>query len=156
MTALKGTVLRDIGAIGRTIQYLFDARYRQLGLQKGQFIFLTRICEHPGINLNRLAELARVDKTTATKAVQKLESLGYIDKVTDAEDARARLLTASPKAREIYGIIIEEENRNLDVCLADFSAEEIELASALLGRMRANLDRSREAMAGPEGAEDRP
>lgn len=145
MIALKQTVLRDIGAIARTIQSLCDVSYKGLGLQKGQFVFLTRICEHPGINQNRLSELVRVDKTTTTKAIQKLEALGYIDRTTDGEDGRARLLSPSPKAREIYDVLIDDENDNLDVCLSGFRDEEIRLVSELLVRMRENLDRHRTA-----------
>jgi DNA-binding MarR family transcriptional regulator len=143
MIALKQTVLRDIGAIARTIQSLSDVSYKGLGLQKGQFVFLTRICENPGVNQNKLSELVRVDKTTTTKAVQKLEALGYIDKTTDGDDGRARLLSPSPKASEIYDVLIADENDNLDICLSGFSAEEIRLVSELLVRMRGNLDRHR-------------
>lgn len=146
MIALKQTVLRDIGAIARTIQSLCDVSYKGLGLQKGQFVFLTRICENPGINQNRLSELVRVDKTTTTKAIQKLEALGYIDRTTDGEDGRARLLSPSPKAREIYDVLIADENDNLDVCLSGFRDEEIRLVSELLVRMRENLDRHRSGL----------
>jgi DNA-binding MarR family transcriptional regulator len=156
MIELKQTVLRDIGAIARTIQSLCDVSYKGLGLQKGQFVFLTRICENPGVNQNRLSELVRVDKTTTTKAIQKLEASGYIDKTTDGEDGRARLLSPSPKAREIYEVLIADENDNLDVCLSGSSKEEIRHVSELLVRMRRNLDRYRAGARRPTGVEAAP
>jgi DNA-binding MarR family transcriptional regulator len=144
MIRLEETVLRDIGAIARTIQSLSDVRYRSMGLQKGQFVFLTRICEHPGVNQNRLSSLVRVDKTTTAKAVRKLEALGYVAVETDAGDGRARLLTPSDKATAIYDVLITDENANLRRCLAGFSEEEVRIVSDLLRRMRDNLDRLRE------------
>lgn len=140
MAELKYTVLREIGAIARSIQSLCDMRYKSWGLQKGQFIFLTRICEYPGINQNQLTELVRVDKTTTAKAVQKLEALDYIARETDQADGRARLLTPSPRAMAIYKLLIEDENQNLERCLAGFTPDEIRTASELLSRMRDNLD----------------
>jgi DNA-binding MarR family transcriptional regulator len=144
MTTLNSTILRDIGAIARTVQSRSDVAYRAIGLQKGQFVFLTRICEHPGLNQNQLSDLVRVDKTTTTKAVQKLETLGYIDKETDAADARSRRLSPTDKALDIYEFLIADENAVLDRCLAGLEDEEVRIAADLLSRLRKNLDAFRQ------------
>jgi len=151
MAALSSTILRDVGAIARTVQSLSDIGYRALGLQKGQSVFLTRLCENPGINLNRLSELVRVDKTTTTKAVQKLEALGYVERRVDGADGRSRLLKPTRKALRKYGLLVADENAHLERCLGGFSPGEIRHASELLGRIRDNLDRQRKA-AGAAGA----
>lgn len=44
------------------------------------------------------------------------------------------------KALDIYSFIIEEENRNIEVCLNDFSAEEKELVIKLVKKMRENIE----------------
>lgn len=44
------------------------------------------------------------------------------------------------RALEIYTFIIEEENRNIEVCLNNFSVEEKELVSKLVKRMRENIE----------------
>mgnify|MGYP000909592282 CR=1 FL=1 len=44
------------------------------------------------------------------------------------------------KALDIYSFIIEEENRNIEVCLKDFSVEEKELVSRLVKKMRNNIE----------------
>ena len=72
MTKLHNDLLRDIGTLARTIHYLHDLHFKELALQRGQFIFLTRICENTGINQNDLSLLLKVDKSTTAKAVQKL------------------------------------------------------------------------------------
>ena len=78
MTKLHNDLLRDIGTLARTIHYLHDLHFKELALQRGQFIFLTRICENTGINQNDLSLLLKVDKSTTAKAVQKLTAAGYI------------------------------------------------------------------------------
>jgi hypothetical protein len=44
------------------------------------------------------------------------------------------------KALEIYTFIIEEENRNIEGCLKNFSIEEKELVNKLVKRMRENIE----------------
>ena len=40
MTKLHNDLLRDIGTLARTIHYLHDLHFKELALQRGQFIFL--------------------------------------------------------------------------------------------------------------------
>lgn len=141
MTLLNNETLREIGAIARAVQSVNDIRFKKLNLQRGQFIFLTRIHECPGINMIELSNLLRVDKATTTKAIQKLLEEGYVLRERDKEDKRMWHLYPSEKSREIYPLLIEEENRNLEISFMDFAPEEKETAYSLLKRMRENIDK---------------
>jgi len=140
MAILKNEILREVGAVARSIQSISDISFRKLNLQKGQFIFLTRICENPGINLIDLSNILRVDKTTTTKAVQKLIKEGYVQKERDSADQRMWHLSPSKQALEIYSLVIDEENRYLDICLSGLSFDETLEAQRLLGIMRKNIE----------------
>ena len=107
---------------------------------KRSIYVLTRICEKQGINQIDLSNLLKVDKTTTTKAIQKLIEAGYIDKKRDDIDKRMYRLYPKEKALEIYTFIIEEENRNIEGCLKNFSIEEKELVNKLVKRMRENIE----------------
>ena len=70
--------------LARSIQSISDVKFKEFNLQRGQFIFLTRVCENPGFNQIDLSNLLKVDKTTTTKAIQKLiddifESIDHYD-----------------------------------------------------------------------------
>ncbi|MBV7273663.1 MarR family transcriptional regulator [Clostridiaceae bacterium UIB06] len=117
-----------------------DIKFKEINLQKGQFIFLTRICENQGINQIDLSNLLKVDKTTTTKATQKLIEAGYIDKKRDHIDKRIWRLYPKEKALKVYSFIIEEENRNIEICFNNFSAEEKELVNKLVKKMRENIE----------------
>lgn len=140
MTSLKNETLREVGSLARAIQSVNDIRFRKIKLQRGQFIFLTRICEYPGINMIELSNILRVDKATTTKAVQKLMEEDYVIRERDEKDKRMWRLSPTAKARDIYYLLIEEENRNLEVCFSGFAPEEREAAYTLLRRMRENID----------------
>ena len=122
MTKLHNDLLRDIGTLARTIHYLHDLHFKELALQRGQFIFLTRICENTGINQNDLSLLLKVDKSTTAKAVQKLTAAGYIN------------------ALLLYDQIITEENTSLQLCLQNFTASERKELNRLFKKMCANLE----------------
>lgn len=137
---LDSHILREIGALSRCIHSISDLKFKEINLQKGQFTFLTRICENQGINQIDLSNLLKVDKTTTTKAIQKLIEAGYINKKRDDIDKRMWRLYPKKKALEVYTFIIEEENRNIEVCFKNFNSNEKELVSKLVKKMRENIE----------------
>jgi len=137
---LNDRVLRFVGVISRSISSSGDIKYREFNMQKGQHMFLTRICENPEISFVELSNLLKVDKTTATKAVKKLIEIGYVDKKQDGYDKRGYKLTASKRGYEIYDLLIEEENRQIEICFKDFNKEEKEAVTKLLERMSENIE----------------
>lgn len=140
MIRLKNQILREAGMLARCIQSISDIKFREIKLQRGQFVFLTRICERPGINLIDLSNILKVDKATTTKAIQKLMEEDYVVKERDRSDKRMWHLFPSAKAKEIYPFIITEENRNIEICFKGFSPEEEQAVYSLLKRMRENIE----------------
>lgn len=140
MKKLECKVLRFVGTLSRCINSKADFKYKQFNLKKGQYMFLTRVCENPGINFVNLSNMLKVDKTTTTKAVKKLIDIGYLNKQQDESDKREYKLTATKKALEIYEFIIEEESKQLKTCFKDFSEEEKQMATKLIKRMSENIE----------------
>lgn len=132
--------MREVGTLSRCINYISDLKFKELKLQKGQFTFLTRICENNGINQVDLSNLLKVDKTTTAKAIQKLIDAGYIYKEKDESDKRMWRLYPKKKALEAYSFIIDEENRNIGVCFDKFNQEEKELVYELVKKMKKNIE----------------
>jgi len=137
---LDSLILRETGMVARCIQSISDINFKELSLQKGQYIYLTRICENPGISLIDLATMLKVDKSSATKAIPKLEDAGYISKRRDDGDKRLWRLYPEKKGIEVYEAVIWEENRNIAVCFKGFSDSEKEEALSLVSRMRENIE----------------
>jgi DNA-binding MarR family transcriptional regulator len=141
MYRLDSEILREIGALSRCIQTMNDHKLREYGLQKGQFIFVTRICENEGISLIDLSILLKVDKTTTTKAVQKLMKAGFVGKEKDNKDQRIWRLYPKQKALDLYPILIEEENKNICVCFSEMTAGEEETAYIMVRKMRESIEK---------------
>ena len=132
--------LREVGAVARCVQSLSDANFKKLALQRGQFVFLTRICESPGLHLLELSHLLKVDKATVTKAVQNLEAEGYVRKEQNQTDKRMVHLFPTERAQEVYPELIAEENRYLACCFTGMTKEEQALAETLIERIRENIE----------------
>lgn len=133
-------VLRFVGALYRAINSKADSKYKQFNLQKGQYMFITRVCENPGINFMDLSNMLKVDKTTTTKAVKKLIDIGYLDKQQDENDKREYKLTPTKKALDVYEFIIQEESKQFEISFKGFSEEEKQMATALIKRMSENIE----------------
>jgi DNA-binding MarR family transcriptional regulator/GNAT superfamily N-acetyltransferase len=146
MIKLDSDILREIGAISRSIQTINDLKFRQFNLDRGQFVFLTRICEHEGINPIDLSNMLKVDKATTTKAIQKMEHKGLIGRVRDPSDKRMWRLYPKPEARDLYRAVMEEENENIAICFSGFSEKEKELAGELVKRMAQNIESKWESL----------
>jgi DNA-binding MarR family transcriptional regulator len=69
-----------------------------------------RIGEH-GTRLTDLAEQAQVTKQTATSLVDRLEAAGYVERVPDPRDGRARLVRLTDKAEALMPVARGEEQR---------------------------------------------
>jgi DNA-binding MarR family transcriptional regulator len=88
---------------------MVDAGYDDLTLAQARVF--ARIGEH-GTRLTELAEHAQITKQSAGFLVDQLERTGYVERVPDPADARARLVTISPK-----GVAAQEEARRAEVAV---------------------------------------
>jgi DNA-binding MarR family transcriptional regulator len=64
-----------------------------------------------GTRLSVLAERAQIAKQTATALVDKLERAGYVERVPDATDGRARLVRLTARAEAAIPRARAEEDR---------------------------------------------
>ena len=137
---IEKLILREIGAVSRCIYSIGDIKYKDKNLQRGQFIFLLRIFENQGINLIELSNLMKVDKTTSTKAVQKLINEGYLEKKEDSLDRRVWRVYPTLKGQEVYRYISHEEEKSSEIYYKDFSKKEKEDLFILLEKIKKNIE----------------
>lgn len=133
-------ILREIGMIARALDSISNIEFKEFDLTKGQYLYLIRICENPGIIQEKIAEMIKVDRTTAARAIKKLEMNGFIEKKGDEHNKKIKKLFPTEKGNMIYPYIRKENDYSNQVALEGFSEQEIELIYHLLHRVRRNIE----------------
>lgn len=134
-------ILREIGMIARALDSISNIEFKEYDLTKGQYLYLVRICENPGIIQEKLAEMIKVDRTTAARAIKKLEINGFIEKKGDEYNKKIKKLFPTEKGKNVFPIIKKENDHSNRVALAGFSEKEAETISHLLQRVRKNIEK---------------
>lgn len=133
-------ILREVGMIARALDSLSNIEFKELDLTKGQYLYLVRIYENPGIIQEKLSEMIKVDRTTAARAIQKLENQGFIEKKDDETNKKIKRLITTEKGKQVYSFLKREADHTDLVALAGFVEEEKETLFHLLQRVRKNIE----------------
>jgi DNA-binding MarR family transcriptional regulator len=134
-------ILREIGMIARALDSISNIEFKEYDLTKGQYLYLVRICENPGIIQEKVAEMIKVDRTTAARAIQKLELSGFIEKKDDEQNKKIKKLFPTEKGKKVYPFIKRENDYSNAVALAGFSEDETDTIFSLLQRVRSNIEK---------------
>ncbi|WP_394137692.1 MarR family winged helix-turn-helix transcriptional regulator [Cytobacillus oceanisediminis] len=134
-------ILREIGMIARALDSISNIEFKELDLTKGQYLYLVRICENPGIIQEKLAEMIKVDRTTAARAIKKLELNGFIEKKDDEQNKKIRKLFPTEKGKKVFPFIKREHDYSNAVALEGLSEKEAETIFNLLQRVRKKVEK---------------
>ncbi|AIC93346.1 MarR family winged helix-turn-helix transcriptional regulator [Shouchella lehensis] len=133
-------ILREIGTIARALDSISNIEFKEIDLTKGQYLYLIRIYEHPGSIQEKIAEMLKVDRTTAARAITKLESQGFIYKQEDPSNRKIKKLFPTERGKEVYQFLLRENNHSEAVALKGLSSTEVETLFNLLQTVRKNID----------------
>lgn len=109
-------------------------------LDPGQVDTLDLLVERESWRMGDLAEALRVDPSTATRAIQRLEKLHLAERSALPSDGRVVTVSATAAGRERHAIISERRLKALSQILSRFSATELDSLESLLGRFVGAID----------------
>jgi len=130
-----GILIRQI--IGNINYYISD-KLKPHNIKHGQFEYFMIIKQDEGINQNQLAEIKGVGKASVTKAVNVLETQGYIMRKTGEDDKRNVSLYCTEKGNEIVGELTSYKLELESTVFKDFTDYERSELIRLLAKMRDN------------------
>ncbi|WP_377640405.1 MarR family winged helix-turn-helix transcriptional regulator [Oryzobacter terrae] len=93
-----------------------------------------------GTRLTDLAEMAQVTKQTASFLVDQLERGGYVERVADPRDARARLVRIAPRGRQAQALAAVAEREVYAEWEAHLGARDMARLRTLMERLREVTD----------------
>ena len=106
---MKEDILRQISTIARALDSIANIKFKEMQLNRGQYLYLVRIKENPGIISDHLAGMLNVDRTTTARSNKKLEDNGLIERKNDQQNKKIKHLFVTKKGDELAEKI-EKEN----------------------------------------------
>ncbi|HWK22336.1 MAG TPA: MarR family transcriptional regulator [Ureibacillus sp.] len=134
-------ILREIGMIARALDSISNIEFKEYDLTKGQYLYLVRICENPGIIQEKIAEMIKVDRTTVARAIKKLELNGFIEKREDPTNKKIKKLYPTDKGENVYPFIKRENDYSNLMALNGLSECEVNTIFELLQKVRKNVEK---------------
>jgi DNA-binding MarR family transcriptional regulator len=112
---------------------------RGFPIKAEQFAALVYIWDEDGQPQRVLAEKLYRDKTTVTRLVTELESLGYVKRVTGQEDAREKRISLTESGRQLMAEVTNLVQEILEVAQKGIDPEKIDICKEVLRAIKQNL-----------------
>ena len=116
---------------------------KSTGLSMPQFSVLMQLHYRGACGMSKISEGYDITPAAASQLVDKLVQSGYIQRVEDPNDRRAKLLSLADKGEELVQQGIEERYRWVEELAAKLSAEErahISEALDIMTRVARNME----------------
>ena len=140
------SVLREIGIIARALDSIANIEFRDIELARGQYLYLVRIAENPGIIQEELSELLKVDRSTVARSVKKLEAKGLVHQKAAKDNKKNKEWFVTEKGEKLYPFILDENDYSEETSLQGFSQAEVQALEKMLVRVRENITGDWEAV----------
>jgi MarR family transcriptional regulator, transcriptional regulator for hemolysin len=131
-----GVMISDVARFLRTV---FDRRVRRLGLTRAQWLVLTRLHRRPGASQSELADMMEVEKASAGRMIDRLETKGWVERRAQEGDRRVNRIYLTPEAERVHKRIWRIAEATVDDALASLSKREAAQLTALLARVKGSL-----------------
>ncbi|MEX0364541.1 MAG: MarR family winged helix-turn-helix transcriptional regulator [Ruegeria sp.] len=122
------------------INRAYSGHLKRLGLTYPQYITLTLLWERDGQKINELAQCLRMETSTLTPLVKRLEALGHVTRNRSDKDGRAVVVNLTKS-----GHALRDRAPAVTACMIEqtgMSQTELQALQALLFRLRDGLQSS--------------
>ncbi|MFC6963206.1 MarR family winged helix-turn-helix transcriptional regulator [Halocatena marina] len=141
---MDNTTIRD--SVGYQLAYASKHQQNQLitaldelDLQGGQELVLAQLAETDGCSQSDLAEALSVKPPSITKAVRKLEDVGFVERQRDPDDARIQQVFLTEEGEKMIPPIEACWSRTEETMLDGFTTEERLLLRRMLIQIQENI-----------------
>lgn len=109
-------------------------------IEQGQMDSLDMLATQPSWRMSELAEALRVDPSTATRAIQRLEKAGLAERSPSLEDGRVVEVSITDAGRERHQDVAERRSRLLRFILSQYRVRELPVLADMLERFVVAVD----------------
>ncbi len=137
-TNTLGFLLHDAS---RLLRRRFEARGQHYGLSSAQWRLLVHLAREGSASQARIAELLEIEPISVSRLVDRMEQAGWVERGSDPNDRRVRLLQPSQKAMDAFEEVRAIAGDIYDRALAGLNADDRKTLMRGLEMVVANLGR---------------
>jgi DNA-binding MarR family transcriptional regulator len=136
--AKLGFLIHDVSRMRRTF---FDQALKPLAITRSQWWALGNISRHAeeGMIQTELARILDVGKVSVGGLIDRLEASGLVYRQPDAIDRRVKRIFITERGYEILKHIGKVGDRLDNILCADIADDELEVATDVIRRIKANV-----------------
>lgn len=133
-----GFLVHDVSRMRRT---LFDQAMKPLGITRSQWWVFSQLSRHArsGMLQTELARDLDVGKVTVGGLIDRLEISGYVIRVPEKGDRRAKRIMITDRGHEILEEMVAVGHRLNEIILAGLTPEVVAATEAALETMKENI-----------------
>lgn len=128
-----------INDVARLIRRAFDQRGQSCSLTRAQWQVVAYLFHNEGSNQASVADALDVEPITLSRHIDRLEAMGFVARVPDPADRRARRLHLTESVRPLLDEMKVIGNDVIASALEGITETEAEALICLLSRMRSNM-----------------
>jgi len=117
---------------------ILENDFKDIKLTKTQMLFIIHLKQRPGIHQDHLAEIFKMERSTVTRAVQRLIQLEFIKKEVDEKNRKANCLFLTTVGDDVYNQVMTKLLEWTGVLTKGMTKEEIDMSIRLLSKMASN------------------
>jgi DNA-binding MarR family transcriptional regulator len=129
--------------IARMVRTLADARARDHGMTRAQWMILVRLDRQAGMSQNELASLIEVEPITVGRLIDRLERRGMVERCPDPADRRIWRLRLTPAAQPMLKKIAKARAELNEILTAGVPQKDLQTLVDCLSQMKTNMTGSR-------------
>ena len=129
--------------IARMVRTLADARARDHGMTRAQWMILVRLDRQAGMSQNELAALIEVEPITVGRLIDRLERRGMVERCPDPADRRIWRLHLTPAAQPMLKKIAKARAELNEILTAGVPPKDLQALVDCLSQMKTNMTGSR-------------
>jgi len=103
-----------------------------------QHSFIYAVCEKPGRTQDSIAQEHHLDKSTVARVLSKLETNGYVKRISNPKDNRELLIYPTKKTLEVFPKVKQVAKEWARLLNKNISEEERQVFNSVLKRMYEN------------------
>lgn len=130
--------VRRGASMSRLIEHFFGVG--DDALEIGQMDTLDLLVQQPQWRMGDLADALRVDPSTATRAIQRLEKFGLAQRCTGTEDKRVVMVSASESGHARHAEAATRREELMQHIMSQYDPAEFEQLATLMERFVKSLD----------------